>query len=258
MKKCPFCAEDIQDEAIVCKHCGRDLQAQSSPPPPLPSATSPSKRKTSCSTLGCLGLLLGVVLLVIIGKIGENVAPSRVSQAAAPSSSNSDLDTILYAQNAGVNVRSAPKEDAPIIRRLALAERVVGVGREGEWIRLGGAEGQWVHSSVLGPNRPETPEEKKQRLAAEKQKVASERLAAKLTREIYAKTAREEFLDKGLDIKVRVSGSQSDRLVYEFVLFNDVWSHRFRKDGLIGQAAKLGFKRIEMTDGYNWNVYWDL
>jgi len=45
-KACPFCAEDIKDGAIVCKHCGRELttlivpgvpQDRPVPPPPAPT-----------------------------------------------------------------------------------------------------------------------------------------------------------------------------------------------------------------------------
>lgn len=56
MKKCQFCAEDIQDAAIVCKHCQRDLTAR---PVAVPPAVAPPK---AGPRWGRILLVVGVLL----------------------------------------------------------------------------------------------------------------------------------------------------------------------------------------------------
>lgn len=64
MKKCPFCAEDIQDAAIKCKHCGEFLSGRPAAVPAQASEGLKWYHKTT--TLVVLFLCVGPFMLPLV------------------------------------------------------------------------------------------------------------------------------------------------------------------------------------------------
>lgn len=267
LKPCRECKREVSTNAEKCPHCGTSR-------PTAVLAMSGGAR----NALGCAGLIF------FIGVVGRCASDEDVSSPApAALVANPDQTAAARTRDSAEAVRRLA---APMVSRTdtvavddlvhrhglaiphdSLHARAVSIAIDSarRLIRMRGASAGPDRAVAL-LDRADSPftavqarriREARADAQAESRRIgAAVRLAA---RRAFGKQYEATLLGQGIDARVSVRGAQATTLRLEWILANRPLVYQFGQNGETMEFLRsMGFRRLEITDGYNDSWAFDL
>jgi preprotein translocase subunit YajC len=131
MRACPYCAEQIQDAAILCRYCGKSVTPVASPSRPLPGLSGSFESRI-------IRIAILTLLLIVMG-----VALLYAYRAQSPSAQ------IVSYDRAGSDIRSGQAKMVTIASDTATIDRIDG---SRETVTIGTNDGGVFQTLILDYN----------------------------------------------------------------------------------------------------------
>jgi hypothetical protein len=260
--QCRICGAVVSLGQMFCSHCGTALQT-----PTKRSAVS--ARRTS-SRSNKLRLAAVIVVVLVIVRVAAMISDAHGASERKMREQAAKLQALAETEE------QKKKEEAfnrmTPQQHLQAAQQLIKVGASWTSVEEGkkhlsaidsktqeAAEGrQLVKRYEIGKKRREEEEARQEAAEARKQAEADAPIQRAI-RDAVAKTMENAMLDKGLNVDVTAIGKDHTILRIKWILASKALVHQFTHEpDFFDSCRRAGFRRVEITDGYDESWYWTL